>query len=151
MFVTFVLQTDSTRHVVTTLLLSHSKKSGTCLCSRATRVDHHSCTSTSTPSSRICLPTYTQIEYKLSTSAQHKLTTSKCGGLIDSVLRNTLSCSGRDLNPRPLRYRLSRPPIQRIDSLYRSKFYGYHFRDPHWSAQNNVSKIQERSPMRGQF
>ena len=67
MFVTFVLQTDSTRHVVTRLLLSHSKKSGTCLCSRATRVDHHSCTSTSAPSSRIWVPTYTQIKYKLST------------------------------------------------------------------------------------
>ena len=73
MFVTFVLQTDSTRHVVTRLLLSHSNKSGTCLCSRATRVDHHSCKSTSTPSSRICLPTYSHTMYKLSTSAQHNL------------------------------------------------------------------------------
>ena len=85
------------------------------------------------------------IKYKFSTSAQHTLTTSKYGGLIDSVLRNTLSCSGRDLNPRPLRYRLSRLPIQRIDSLYRSNFYGYHFRDPH--AVPNSSMYELKSPI----
>ena len=79
--------------------------------------------STTTRARRLLLlpvePVYPLI-LKSSISSQHQhniLTTST--GLIDSssVLRNTLSCSGRDLNPRPLRYRLSRLPIRPIFSV----------------------------------
>ena len=51
-----------------------------------------------------------KLQPNISSRHQHNtLTTST--GLIDSVLRNTMSCSGRDSNPRPSRQRLSRLPL----------------------------------------
>ena len=44
----------------------------------------------STPSSRICLPAYTHTKYKLSTSAQHTLTTSKYGADRQRVKKHTI-------------------------------------------------------------
>ena len=75
---------------------SHTSRSPVLvLCYRATRVNHHSCTSISTPSCRICLPIYTQTKYKLSTSAQLTLTTSKYGADRQRVKKhNVLQLTG---------------------------------------------------------